>query len=87
MLVGVVEEGDDLLLLARIERPRVDLAAGGLDIRNQGRQLVAVAAAGENRKAFGRELLRSRRRCNPRRRSRRPPCFSSAWWSPACVIA
>jgi hypothetical protein len=28
VLVGIAEEGDDLLFLARIERARVDLAAG-----------------------------------------------------------
>src|SRR5215470_6089490 len=57
MLVGVVEEGNDLLLLARIERSGVDLAAGRLDLLNQGFELGAVAAAGEDRETFGSEFL------------------------------
>src|SRR3954468_17865707 len=57
VLVGVVQEGDDLLLLARVERTCVNLAAGGLDLLDQRRQLVAVAAAGEDSKALGSKLL------------------------------
>ena len=45
MLVGVVEEGGDLLLLARVERTGMDLAAGRLDLLDQRRELVAVTAA------------------------------------------
>jgi hypothetical protein len=57
VLVGVIQEGDDLLLLARIERTGVDFAASGLDLLDQRRQLVAVAAAGEDGKALGGKLL------------------------------
>jgi len=57
VLVGVTKEGDDLLLLARIERAGVDLAAGGLDVLDERRELVAIAAAGENRKTFRGEFL------------------------------
>jgi hypothetical protein len=57
MLIGIVEERDNLLLHARIERARVDLATGGLDLLGQRRELVAVAATGEDRKALGGELL------------------------------
>ena len=57
MLVGVVEEGDDLLFLARIERTGVDLAAGRLDLLDQRLELGAVAAAGKDRKAFGGKFL------------------------------
>ena len=57
MLVGVIEEGDDLLLLARIERTGMDLAAGRLDLLDQRLELGAVAAAGENRKSLGGKLL------------------------------
>ena len=57
VLVGIVEEGDDLLFLARVERTGVDLAARGLDLLDQRRELVAVAAAGEDGEAFGGELL------------------------------
>src|SRR6202011_1463326 len=52
VLVGVVEEGDDFLLLARVERTGMDLAAGGLDLPDQWLELGAVTAAGEDRKAF-----------------------------------
>ena len=57
MLVGVIEEGDDLLLLARIERAGMDLAAGRLDLLDQRLELGAVTAAGENRKSLGSKLL------------------------------
>src|SRR5216684_2571890 len=57
MLIGVVEEGDDLLLLARIERAGMDLAAASLDVLDQRRELVAVAPAGEYRKAFCSEFF------------------------------
>ncbi|MGY4446560.1 hypothetical protein ACVWZR_001220 [Bradyrhizobium sp. i1.3.1] len=57
MLVGVIEEGDDLLLFACIERARVNLAAGGLDVLHQRRQLVAVAAPGKDRETFRGKFL------------------------------
>ncbi len=44
-------------LLSRIQRAGVDLAAGGLDILHQRRELVAIPAAGEDRKAFGGKFL------------------------------
>jgi len=62
MFVGIVEEGDDLLFLTRVERSGMDLAASGLDFLDQRRELVAVTAAGEDGEAFGGELLGSRRR-------------------------
>ena len=57
MLVGVVEEGGDLVLLPRIERARHDRSAGGLDLLHQRLELGAVAPAGEHGKAFGGEFL------------------------------
>ena len=75
MLVGIAEEGDDLLLLACIERARVNFAAGLLDLLDQRFELGAVAAPGEHRKALGGELLGDlaadvslRRRSRPRSR-------------------
>src|SRR6185436_8130706 len=50
-------ERRDLLFLAGIERPREDLAAARLDLLHQRGELVAVAAAGEDRKALGSEFL------------------------------
>src|SRR5450631_1911085 len=55
--VGVSEEGDDFLLLARIERARVDFAAGRLDFLHQRFELGAVAAPGEHREPFRSKLL------------------------------
>src|SRR5581483_3393124 len=55
--VSVVEEGDDLLLLARIQRARMDLSARILHRLHQRRELLAIAAAGEHGKAFSGELL------------------------------
>src|SRR5205085_9780320 len=52
LLVGVVEEGRDLLLLPRIERTGVDFTAGRLDLFYQRLQLGTVASSGENREAF-----------------------------------
>src|SRR5712671_645143 len=57
VFVGVPQEGDDFLLLARIQRARVDLSPGRLDLLHQRFQLGAVAAAGEYREAFGSKLL------------------------------
>src|SRR4029077_17012698 len=57
VLVGIGEEGGDLLLLARLERAGVNLAAEGLDLLDQRLQLGAVAASGENRKTFGSKFL------------------------------
>src|SRR3954454_24434215 len=57
MLVGIVEKRDDLVFLARIERARVNFAAGLLDLLDERVELGAVAATGENRKALGGELL------------------------------
>ena len=61
--VGVVEEGRDLLLLARIERAPDDPSARRLDLRDQRRQLVAVPPAGEDGETLRRRISwRSRRR-------------------------
>jgi len=43
MLVGVIEEGRDLLLLPRVERARDNRPAGRLDLLDQGFELGAVA--------------------------------------------
>ena len=48
MLVGITEEGSDLLFLARVERAGVDFSAGLLDLLHQRFELGAVAAAGEH---------------------------------------
>jgi hypothetical protein len=57
MLVGIAKERDDLLLLARIQRTRVDFAAGGFDGLHQRVQLGAIAAAREHREPLGCKLL------------------------------
>ena len=57
MLVGIAEEGDDLLFLARIERAGVNFTAGLLDLLDQRFELGAVAAPGEHRESLGGELL------------------------------
>ena len=57
MLVGVVEEGGDFLLLARIERTAVDFSARRLDFLHQRLELLAVTAPGEHRKSFRSKLL------------------------------
>ena len=54
--VGLLQEGGDVLFLARIERAAEDPAAGRLDLGDQRRQLVAVAAAGEDGEPFGGEF-------------------------------
>src|SRR6187431_2585669 len=56
-LVGIVEKCRDLGFLAGIKRPREDLAAAGLDLLHQRGELVAVAAAGKDRKTLGSEFL------------------------------
>ena len=58
MLVGIREERDDLLLLARIERASECRAAASLDLLDQRRELVAVSPADEQSKTFGGEFLR-----------------------------
>jgi hypothetical protein len=55
MLVGVGEERNDFLFLARIERARHDPATGTFDVRDQRRELVAVATSREDRESFGSE--------------------------------
>src|SRR5262249_41517927 len=57
MLVRIVEERDDLLFLARIERTGMDLAAGGLDLLDQGQELFAITAASEDGETFRGEFL------------------------------
>ena len=57
MLVGVFQERDDFLFLARIERARVNLAPGRLDLLDQRFELGAVAAPGEHRNSFRGKLL------------------------------
>ena len=57
VFVRVAKEGNDFLLLARVERARVNFAAGLLDLLDERLELGAVAAPGEHRKAFGGELL------------------------------
>ena len=58
---AIMEEGDDLIFLPRIERTADDFSAAGLNLRNQRRELVSISASGENRKTFGRKFLRDRR--------------------------
>src|SRR3954447_5759949 len=57
VLVGIAEKRDDLVLLARIERARVNFAAGLLDLLDERFELGAVAASREHRKALGGKLL------------------------------
>ena len=54
--VGRPQEGGDLLLLAGVERTADDPPARRLDLRDQRRQLLAVAPSGENGKAFAGEF-------------------------------
>ena len=58
---GFLEEGDDVLLLARIERTAVDRATGGRHLRQEGRELLAIAPARDNRESFGGEFFRDLR--------------------------
>jgi len=57
VLVGVVEKGGDLLLLARVERPRHDRSARRLDVLHQWLELRAVTPAGEHGESLGCEFL------------------------------
>src|SRR5262249_17607274 len=57
VLIGVRQERDDLLLLARIQRARKDRATRGLDLLGQWRKLVAVAPSNEQCEAFGGKFL------------------------------
>lgn len=59
--VGFVEEGGDVVFLARVEPAREADPAGSLDLALQRLELVRRAAAGEDRVAFRRELPRDRR--------------------------
>ena len=47
LAVSLLQEGGDILFLARIEWTAEGPPAGLLDVGNQGRELVAVAAAGK----------------------------------------
>src|SRR5581483_5857316 len=57
MLVCIVQEGDDLVFLASVERTGVNLSTGSLDVLDEGSQLFAVTTAGEDREAFCGKLL------------------------------
>jgi hypothetical protein len=48
MLVGVAEEGGNLLFLARVERAGVDFSTSLLDLLYQRFELGAVAATGKH---------------------------------------
>ena len=54
------KEADDLVLVARIERPPMDRPARRLDLGDERRQPVAVAPPGEHDEPLARELLRDR---------------------------
>ena len=56
-LLRILDEGDQVVFLARIERAPDDPAAMGLDFRNQRRELVALAAARKGVEAFGGEFF------------------------------
>src|SRR3979409_2219744 len=60
MLVGIVEESRDLIFLSRVERPRDDRSAGGLDLPDQRLELGAVAPPGANGQSLGGEFLPAR---------------------------
>ncbi len=51
MPVGVSKKCDDLFFFACIERAGDDPAAGAFDVRDQRRELVAIAASSENRES------------------------------------
>src|SRR5262249_44121095 len=57
MLVRIVEERDDLLFLARIERTAMALAAAGVQPLDQGQQLFAITGASEDGETFRGEFL------------------------------
>ena len=60
MAVGVSKECDDLFFLARVERAGDDASACAFDVRHERRELVAVAATGEDREAGGGEATGDR---------------------------
>src|SRR5262249_30011221 len=57
VLVRFAEKGGDSLLVARIQRARVDLAGRRFDLLDQRLELGAVATSSENRETFGGEFL------------------------------
>src|SRR5208282_5463755 len=57
MLVSVLQESGEVIFLPRVERSSKYSAAICLDLGDQWRELVAVAASGENGKTFGREFF------------------------------
>ena len=57
MRVGLAHEGGDVVFLARVQPARDERAAGGFDLLDQRRELVAVAPAGEDGEALGGERL------------------------------
>src|SRR4051812_38184508 len=59
VLVGVAEKRDDLVFLARIERARVNFAAGLFDLLDERFELGAVAASREPRSPRRRTFLQS----------------------------
>src|SRR6266446_72440 len=58
VLVGVIEEGRDLVLLPRIQRAREDRSSGALDFLHQRLELGAVAPPGEYGESFRGKFLR-----------------------------
>src|SRR5258705_219900 len=58
VLVGVIEEGRDLLLLPRVQRAREDRSSGALDFLDQRLELGAIAPPREHGEPFGCEFLR-----------------------------
>src|SRR5262249_28099612 len=60
--IGILQESCDLVLSARIKRAADNVPTGRLDLGDQRRQLVAVAAAGEDSEPRPRISWRSRRR-------------------------
>src|SRR6202140_2681011 len=59
VLVGVAQEGPHLVLLSRVERPAEHFAARRLDLLDQRRELLALAASDKDRKTFGSKFLRN----------------------------
>src|SRR5271154_2022899 len=60
VLVGVLQKCGQLVLLARVERPRRNFAAACFDLRDQRRELVALPPSRKNGKAFGRKFFGDR---------------------------
>ena len=58
VLVGVIEEGRDLVLLARVQRTREDRSSGALDFLHQRLELGAIAPPREHGEPFSCEFLR-----------------------------